>query len=137
MDKHVRRRTPDSGHHVELTGTVTAREAATALGLNERTIRRTIARGDLLATKETGVFRIKHADLTKYRDHHRIPTAIPVRTVAGPPRLVPMPRRIKDPASDLPSPLTELIGRERALSVAATSFDATVSASSHCPVPAV
>jgi hypothetical protein len=32
--------------------------------------------------------------------------------------LIPLPRRIKDPASTLPSPLTELIGRERELVVA-------------------
>ncbi len=56
MDKHVRHRTPDSGHHVEVTSTVSAREAAADLGLNERTIRRAIARGDLLATKEQASF---------------------------------------------------------------------------------
>jgi excisionase family DNA binding protein len=44
---HEPSRTPDT---IELSGLISARQAATALDLSERTIRRAIQRGDLAAT---------------------------------------------------------------------------------------
>src|SRR5262245_22940725 len=45
---------------------LTARAIATALGVNERTVRRAIARGDLPATKFAGSFRIAPDDAARY-----------------------------------------------------------------------
>ncbi|MCD6033218.1 MAG: Helix-turn-helix domain, partial [Thermomicrobiales bacterium] len=52
--------------------TLSAREAAEALGINERTIRRAIARGDLPAAKHGGAFRIAPADLARYRSRRQV-----------------------------------------------------------------
>ena len=71
---------------------LSAREAAAALGISERTIRRAIARNLLMATKRGGVYRIAIDDLERYQ--HR--------------RYVPLPRV----PCDLPQPRTALIGRE-------------------------
>src|SRR5688572_8271346 len=46
---------------------LTAHEAATRLGLSERTVRRAIARGELRAVKRAGAFRIAPADLQRFR----------------------------------------------------------------------
>jgi excisionase family DNA binding protein len=87
---------------------LTARQAAVAVGLHERTIRRAIGRGELKATKQGSVFQIAPADLARYREAVR-------------PRLRPRPRllRLAPPGSEpvvagrLPVWLTPLIGRER------------------------
>ncbi len=72
------------------TWPLSAREAAEAIGVNERTIRRAIARGDLAATKHAGVYRIARADLASWR-----PGISPASTRAG----------------TLPHPPNRLIGR--------------------------
>jgi excisionase family DNA binding protein len=77
---------------------LTAREAAQRLGVHERTIRRAIARGDLPAHKEGGVFRIPASAL----DH-----VAPTRPV---PRLVRLPPP-DDGRAPLPSPLSPFVGR--------------------------
>lgn len=48
--------TPDTttGQAARAAGTVSAREAAAALGVHERTVRRAIIRGELAATKDAG-----------------------------------------------------------------------------------
>lgn len=46
-----------------------AREAATALGVSERTIRRAIQRGELTAVKHSGTFHITPQSLETYRSH--------------------------------------------------------------------
>ena len=55
---------PDIGG---LAGVLSAREAATALGVSERTIRRAIHRGEIVATKHAGSFQITPAALDDYR----------------------------------------------------------------------
>ena len=86
------------------TWPLSAREAAAALGVSERTVRRAIARGDLGATKRAGVYRIAPGDLARYRDRDRVPTL----------RLLPTPAA-EPVAAALPVPRTPLIGREREL----------------------
>lgn len=46
---------------------LTARDAAGRLGVDERTVRRAIARGDLAALKRAGVFQIAPSDLDQYQ----------------------------------------------------------------------
>src|SRR5215217_4640980 len=55
---------PDIGG---VTGVLSAREAAAALGISERTVRRAILRGDLIATKHAGSYQITPAALDAYR----------------------------------------------------------------------
>ncbi len=76
---------------------LTARELAIALGVNERTVRRAIARGDLPATKFAGTFRIAADDAARYAARL---TGMAVR--AASPVL---------PVAPLPAPQTPLIGR--------------------------
>ena len=63
-------RTPDTDTGQERGSgsepTLTAIEAAARLGVNERTIRRAIDRGELAAIKEGGAFRISLADLRRF-----------------------------------------------------------------------
>lgn len=49
---------------------LSAREAASALGVSERTIRRAIQRGDLQAVKHSGSFHITPPSLEQYRNCH-------------------------------------------------------------------
>jgi excisionase family DNA binding protein len=53
MEERLGDRTPDTGH--DLGASLSASAAAEALGLNERTIRRAIARGEFPAVKRGGV----------------------------------------------------------------------------------
>jgi excisionase family DNA binding protein len=55
---------PDIG---AVSGVLSAREAATALGVSERTVRRAIQRGEIVATKHAGSFQITPAALDDYR----------------------------------------------------------------------
>ena len=116
---------------------MTAREAGSRLGVAERTIRRAIARGDLPATKRSGIFEIAPADLNQFLAHRprggrrSWDDRIDVPFVDEPGRrepsyLVPLPARsMKSPAA-LPLPLTSLVGREREIAalVAALQGDA-------------
>ncbi|MBA3528996.1 MAG: helix-turn-helix domain-containing protein, partial [Propionibacteriaceae bacterium] len=95
-------------------GPLSAREAAASLGVSERTIRRAIARGDLMAVKHAGVFRIASEDLARYSGRRPSDPATPlVRRV--PPHLITFPPRESETSRGLPRPLTSLIGRERDL----------------------
>jgi excisionase family DNA binding protein len=51
----------------DLPAILSAREAATRLGVSERTVRRAIQRGDLTATKHAGSFHITPAALSAFR----------------------------------------------------------------------
>ena len=95
------------------TWPLSARDAAAALGVSERTVRRAIARGDLPATKRAGVYRIAPADLERYRVGNGPPAPPAIRPQRDPPRLVPFPRPEQPAAPALPRPLTPLVGRER------------------------
>jgi excisionase family DNA binding protein len=55
---------PDIG---DVSGVLSAREAATALGISERTVRRAIQRGELVATKHAGMFQITPRALDDFR----------------------------------------------------------------------
>ena len=113
MDRTADDRTPDSGQAAGAGGFLSAREAAAALGVNERTVRRAIARGVLPAAKRAGVYRIAPADLGRYRDRQR-PTPS-IRSHGGVPRLIALPAPLDRPVPALPRPPTALIGRDREL----------------------
>ncbi len=116
---------------------LTAREAAACIGVHERTIRRAIGRGELLAAKRAGSFQISLADLERYRGAgsrraarpvHMPPTTersrrtgvhpkrrrLPPGTHGGPLlHLVAPADRRQAWLADLPRPLTSLVGRDR------------------------
>jgi excisionase family DNA binding protein len=98
---------------------LSAREAATALGVSERTVRRAISRGDLPAVRHAGVYRIAPVDLARYREWGRRPISPPVRNVHDSSRLIPLPWRGSEYAPSVPRPLTPLIGREHELAAVA------------------
>jgi excisionase family DNA binding protein len=111
MDNRQAQWTPNSNPEADKVSGVSASEAAALLGVSQRTIRRAIARGDLPATKQRGVYHIAPDDLTRYQASHGLSPRSPQET----PRLIPFPRREPDPTPNLPRPLTSLIGRERDL----------------------
>jgi len=90
MDERTADRTPDNGQAADAGGFLSAREAAAVLGVNERTIRRAIARGALPAIKQAGTYRIATGSVTGYRTRHQ-PTK--------PARLIPCPRQEGRPQS--------------------------------------
>lgn len=89
---------------------LSAREAAAALGVNERTIRRAIAKGTLVADKLGGAYRIDPAALAEYRVRTAGVHASPF--VAGENAI----SAAESPAA-LPSALTPLIGRDHDVAV--------------------
>ncbi|HEY7037151.1 MAG TPA: LuxR C-terminal-related transcriptional regulator [Thermomicrobiales bacterium] len=97
------------------TWPLSAREAATVLGVSERTVRRAIGRGDLPATLHARVYRIDPADVARYRAGHRRPAPSPMRIPTAPPRLIALPARDPAVVATLPRHRTELIGRESEL----------------------
>src|SRR5262245_5337957 len=66
MSKRVVEPDPDD-EPSEPEATLTARQAAARLRLDERTVRRAISRGQLRAAKRAGAFRITLADLERFR----------------------------------------------------------------------
>jgi non-specific serine/threonine protein kinase len=119
MDERTSSRTADSAlSGPPDSGPLSAREAAALLGVNERTIRRAIARGELLASKRGGAYRIALADLARYWKADVLP--VPAAPAPRPPlRLVPSPVPERGEAWHLPQPLTPLIGREGEVAAAA------------------
>jgi non-specific serine/threonine protein kinase len=99
--------TPDTGRDEpgNAAPLLTAQEAAALLAVNERTIRRAIASGDLPAVKLHGAFRIEPTVLESWRQRRSAVTqaASQARLPGDGPRL----------RSDLPRPITSLIGREQ------------------------
>ena len=95
---------------------LTASEAARRLGVNERTIRRAIARRELFATKTAGVYQVSAAALAEF---HRlfVEKTQPGQRARAKPRLVALDptRSIKLRLAPPPIPLNPLIGREREL----------------------
>jgi excisionase family DNA binding protein len=85
-----------------------AREAALAIAVSERTIRRAILRGELLATKRGGRYRITRDALTHYQNERpqaaggAVPWSVPTAAPGEP----------RTPRS-LPRPLSSFVGRER------------------------
>lgn len=117
-------RTSDTGQ-TPAPEPLSAFQAAAWLGVNERTVRRAIARGALAADNQGSVYRITRVDLEHYqaarpRGNRSPPHATPVNPyplhlIGAPSRLLlrPLPRHDHEPVADLPRPLTPLIGRER------------------------
>jgi len=101
------------------TSPLSAREAADRLGLNERTIRRAIARGDLPATHHAGVYRIDPVDVARYAEARgqSLPVAQPPAVVETAAPIEIVFRQVFRASSPIPQPLTALIGRERERSV--------------------
>jgi len=92
-----------------MSGLLTALDAATAVGVHERTIRRAIERGELPALKISGVFRIAPQAIALWRAGRIASSA---RQRAAPPGMD------RPAAVELPHPLTPLIGRERDVAAA-------------------
>ena len=107
MGERAADRTPDSGQD-PAGAALTAREAAARLGVNERTIRRAIGRGELPATKHAGVYQVTSQDLARYRAR-RPALARPSPRLL---RLVPSSMLRRDRTRTIPAALTPLIGRE-------------------------
>ena len=114
MDGPEPDRTPDTGPDSEAMGALTATAAAATLSVNERTIRRAIARGELPAMKQGGVYQIAPEDLDRFGARRRFSSAPASPVLRLPPRLLPFPERA---APALPRPRTELIGRVHETSV--------------------
>jgi non-specific serine/threonine protein kinase len=115
MAEREANRTPDTGQNVEEQDTLSASDAAVILGVNERTIRRAIARGDLPAVKRSGTYQIAPPDLARYRARRPIVGSSQTLARVSPPHLTPFPPRTEVIAPTLPRPLSPLIGREREL----------------------
>ena len=101
-------------------GLFSAAEVARTLGLSERTVRRAIRRGDLVATRQGRHVRITTEALEQFRLHRRAsspPRPRPLLTLvprsAEPPSLVLFPATERTRLAGLPAPLTRFIGRER------------------------
>ncbi len=112
MDKRAAQWTADIGQDAGAVDGLSARAAATALGVSQRTIRRAIARGALPAVKRGGVFRIAPEDLRLYRARGRVTPLAAVPALHNLPRPIQFPERESIAAPHLPRPLTPLIGRE-------------------------
>jgi non-specific serine/threonine protein kinase len=112
MDNRRTEATPHDGvSGAADTWPLSAREAATVLGVSERTVRRAIARGDLRATLHAGVYRIAPVDLAHYR-RRRATAQSPKRPASRPNRRAPSPsERDREFGFDVPQPLAPLIGR--------------------------
>jgi excisionase family DNA binding protein len=122
METRAGNRSSESGETSSET-TLTALEAAARLGVSERTIRRAIARGELAASKQRGLFRISPQALEQFRSHRlgASPPAIDrpqaegvprVRSIFSAPKLVVVGSELLARAP-LPRPLDPLVGREQ------------------------
>lgn len=92
-----------------------AREAAAALGVSDRTIRRAISRGALPAAKQGGVYRITDQDIARYQLRHRRAVPHQSHIPSTSPRPIPFPERGDASPGALPQPRTRLVGREHQL----------------------
>ncbi len=105
------------------TGPYTAQDAAALVGVNERTIRRAIARGELPAHKEGGIYRIGAADLARYRSRRPMLLSPASEERPSPSHLTLMPSPAPLNAAPLPHPLTSLVGRKQAMAAAKALLD--------------
>jgi excisionase family DNA binding protein len=106
---------PDS---FPVSGILNARKAADTLQVNERTIRRAIASGQLDAAKVGRAFQITPAALASYQERlrrrhvGRTPTPVESERTQDRPVLH-LVDPIRGPAFTIPRPLTSFCGRER------------------------
>jgi non-specific serine/threonine protein kinase len=115
MDEPALDWTLDSGPDTGAADRLSANAAAAVLGVNPRTIRRAIARGEIPAVKRAGVYEIAPGDLAQYRTRRGSATPLATRANLAPPRLLPFPGRGEGVPPSLPRPRSNLIGREREL----------------------
>ncbi|MFN8661603.1 MAG: LuxR C-terminal-related transcriptional regulator [Thermomicrobiales bacterium] len=99
---------------------LTAREAAQLVGVNEKTIRRAIARGDLRALKHGRSFSILVEDLHRYRAGRN--TDRPARFPRDLAHEIGVLTSLKPLNQRLPTPLTRFIGREQDVEVVVACF---------------
>ncbi len=114
----------------DLSEAVSAREAADALGVSERTIRRAIERGEIAAFKEGRSFRITRSVLDEYRMARDQPRRRRLRLVTSPeveddqppalPPLIAFPGGELAGRRPLPAPLTAFVGRGGATRIVAS-----------------
>jgi excisionase family DNA binding protein len=107
----------------KLSGFLSASEAATALGVNERTVRRAIIRGEIAATKHGRSFRISPEAVAEFRLRRLSRRR---RTPASAALAPPLLRLIKPnlgPAFALPQALTTFLGREREVAAVVAKLD--------------
>ncbi len=101
---------PDTGHCVVSEDDIlTAHGAATIAGVNERTVRRAIASGTLVALKENGVYRIRGSDLTAWCNRSA-PSSSSVNQSSPGIRTYP----------ELQVPMSSFLGREQELHLASS-----------------
>lgn len=108
-------RTPDTGQPW-----LSALDAAHLLGVHERTVRRAIARGNLPATKRSGIWQIDRDDLERLRRPRGKNPGVARSATA--PSLVLLPRAPMRPPFIVPQPRTPLIGREREIAFLCALF---------------
>jgi excisionase family DNA binding protein len=97
MDDGAADRTPDTRQDTLGVVPLSASAAAALLGVNDRTIRRAIARGELPAVRHAGVYRIAPADLARYQEQRGIiipPLPRPRSPLIGRAWLTPRPRAL-------------------------------------------
>lgn len=99
----------DASPPATANGTFTARDAAILAGVNERTIRRAISRGDLIATRQSGQFRITFAALQEFAGRRLDRETTARRGALATAR----------PGNSLPIPPTSLVGRTQEIARAA------------------
>src|SRR5262249_58834749 len=73
------------------TWPLSAREAATILGVSERTVRRAIVRGELPASLHASVYRIARGDVDRYQTQRRKSTPRQLESPSPSPWLIPFP----------------------------------------------
>ena len=106
---------PDGSPVVAAVGFLNASQAASRLGVSERTIRRAIQRGEIPATRRGRRHQIAIAALEQFKDAREAK-----RRNAARPRLalVPFPAVGRPPRAAVPAPLTLFVGREREIAQA-------------------
>jgi hypothetical protein len=116
MNINEQQRAPNHERHEgELRGWLSTADAAALLGVRPSVLRRAIARGDLIAVKQAGAFRISPDEVARLRERP-IDRVISVsRGREARPWLIPLPERRPTTGGELPSPITPMIGREREL----------------------
>jgi excisionase family DNA binding protein len=111
MTNGLRADTQSAAHSDEFPHALTAKEAARAVGVSERTIRRAIDRGALPATKRKGVFQIAPRDLDQFSAGRSSTNAVRNGPWPGS-QLLPLPGPEALTPPPLPRSLSPLVGRE-------------------------
>jgi predicted ATPase/DNA-binding CsgD family transcriptional regulator len=103
----------DGGQTADPEAVLSSHEAASILGVTERTVRRAITSGALPATKRSGVYQLLPVDVARYQALLQPSISPRARTRPEPARLIPFPGRESHATANPPRLLPSLIGRER------------------------